>query len=85
MYHTGCGGGKIVEEYGPRAYHFTGDDAEQFGAVVPAYICSRCGVEILGDAQVDLCICDTEPAAPCPVHGATYKGVQPEDILHKEY
>ena len=31
------------------------------------------------------CICDTEPGALCLQHGATYKGMQPEDILHKEH
>lgn len=31
------------------------------------------------------CNCDTEPTVPCPQHGTTYKGMQPEDILHREY
>lgn len=33
---------------------------------------------------VTTCLCDLDPTVLCPVHGTTYKGMQPEDILHKE-
>lgn len=51
MTHRNCGG-EISEAADGRGYHFDGEDARQFGAFVPAYVCLKCGVEILGDRDV---------------------------------
>lgn len=43
------------------------------------------GCEVFQDSVIVTCICDTDPANPCPQHGTTYKGMSSEDILPKEF
>jgi len=49
--HKDCGG-KVIEDPSGAGYNFTGEDAKQFGKFVPAYVCAKCGCEILGDFDV---------------------------------
>lgn len=53
LLHDGCGG-EVWEDPSGAGYHFTGEEAKQFGAFVPCFICAKCGQEIYGDAQIEL-------------------------------
>jgi hypothetical protein len=52
MRHRGCGG--RVEEDWENPYRFEGEEAEEFGEIVPRFMCRKCGQEILGDAQLEM-------------------------------
>ena len=56
MKHKGCGGEVILDadEVFFKGYRFTGEEAKQFGAFVPATVCLRCKQEVIGDAMIDL-------------------------------
>jgi hypothetical protein len=49
--HKDCGG-KVIEDPSGDGYSFTGEDAELFGEFVPAYVCDKCGEEIVSDSSV---------------------------------
>lgn len=53
LVHKNCDG-EVLPSPDGRGYGFEGEDAEQFGAFVPAYVCRKCGVDILGDSQVEV-------------------------------
>jgi hypothetical protein len=51
LMHRNCGG-EVREATDGRGYRFDGENARIFGPFVPAYICTKCDKEILGDAEV---------------------------------
>ena len=52
MKHKNCGGD--IEEDWSDPYIFDDEDAKEFGTKVPRYICQKCKIEIVGDAEIEI-------------------------------